>query len=221
MEEVLTLTAQEWSERARELAGEGWLLSSLCGVDRLGIGPTPHGSRFEVVAQLIHHGSRQRLMVRVSAEGDPPVVPSVTGVWPGANFMEREAYDMFGIRFEGHPDLSRILMPDEWEGHPLRKDYGVGKVPVEFVPQPFLQVDSPGQSPRFDEAGRPVDELGQAGQENLPSHPKARSFGGARGASAAPPQSQVEPAHGKEPGPGSGGETPGSHPSGKPQENER
>ena len=68
----------------------------------------------------------------VGVDGEPPAVPSVTGIWPGANWFEREAYDMFGIVFEGHPNLTRILMPDEWEGHPLRKDYSVGKVPVEY-----------------------------------------------------------------------------------------
>lgn len=64
-------------------------------------------------------------------DGDP-VVPSLVPIWPGANFGEREVYDMFGITFEGHPDLTRILMPDDWEGYPLRKDFEVGAVPVQF-----------------------------------------------------------------------------------------
>jgi NADH:ubiquinone oxidoreductase subunit C len=63
---------------------------------------------------------------------DEPAVASLTRLWPGAGFAEREVYDMFGISFEDHPDLTRILMPDDWEGHPLRKDAGVGTVPVQF-----------------------------------------------------------------------------------------
>ena len=186
--EILHLEPGEWTERARALHEDGWWLMSLCGVDRLhlvngsdtsqwyqpnseatiqaptdevpGKSPAP---RFEIVAHLIHHERKDRLRVHVAAEGDPPSVPSIIGFWPGAIFMEREAYDMFGIDFAGHPNLTRILMPDEWEGHPLRKDYGVGKVVVEFAPQPFLQIDFPGQGTSSEEADREVDRLGQAG----------------------------------------------------------
>lgn len=88
--------------------------------------------RFELVVNLLSMAHRQRLRVLVPLEGDEPIVASLCPVWPGANFPEREVYDMFGIRFEGHPDLSRILMPDDWEGFPLRKDFGTGSVPVQF-----------------------------------------------------------------------------------------
>ena len=64
--------------------------------------------------------------------GDDPSVPSLVPVWPGANFPEREVFDLFGIEFSDHPDLTRILMPDDWEGYPLRKDFEVGAVPVQF-----------------------------------------------------------------------------------------
>ena len=113
----------------------------------------PRATRFEVVVQLLHHDRKERLTVHVGVEGDPPTIPSVTELWPTADFMERETFDMFGITFDGHPNLTRILMPDEWEGHPLRKDYGVGKVPVEFIEQSLLQIDSPGQSPKQPETG--------------------------------------------------------------------
>jgi len=88
--------------------------------------------RFEVVANLLSMQHRLRLRMITTAPRQEPVVSSLVPVWPGVNFPEREAYDMFGIVFEGHPDLTRILMPDEWEGHPLRKDFGVGLVPVQF-----------------------------------------------------------------------------------------
>lgn len=88
--------------------------------------------RFDVVSNLLSHQHRVRIRVIVGVPADDPVVASLVPVWPGANFAEREVYDMFGIEFEGHPDLTRILMPDEWEGFPLRKDFGVGAVPVQF-----------------------------------------------------------------------------------------
>jgi NADH-quinone oxidoreductase subunit C len=172
------LTAQAWPERARALSGDGWRLIDLCGLDRLGIG----GPRFQVVVQLRHHERGQNQTLHVVADGDPPTVPSIVEVWPTANFMEREAYDMFGIHFDGHPQLTRLLMPDEWQGHPLRKDYGVGKVAIEFAPQPLLQIDAPGQGTETEEAERDVDELGQSGAPVRRGNPPG--FGGASHGSA-------------------------------------
>ena len=83
----------------------------------------PNEPRFEAVYHLYSIETRQRLRLKVRLPGDNPRVASVVPVWPGANAFEREVYDLFGIYFEGHPDLRRILMPEDWEGHPLRKDY--------------------------------------------------------------------------------------------------
>jgi NADH-quinone oxidoreductase subunit C len=81
---------------------------------------------------LVDHTERTRLRLRVQVPADDASLPSLAGLHPGVENPEREAFDMFGIDFPGHPDLSRILMPDEWEGHPLRKDYAVGRIPVQF-----------------------------------------------------------------------------------------
>jgi NADH-quinone oxidoreductase subunit C len=88
--------------------------------------------RFEVVVSLLDIDSARRLRVRVQVPDDDPVLPTLFDVWPGTEALEREVFDMFGIRFDGHPDLSRILMPEDWIGHPLRKDYDVGEIPVQF-----------------------------------------------------------------------------------------
>jgi NADH:ubiquinone oxidoreductase subunit C len=88
--------------------------------------------RYEIVANLLSMQHLLRLRMVTTAPREDPTVASLVPIWPGANFAEREVYDMFGVTFEGHPDLTRILMPDEWEGHPLRKDFGVGSVPVQF-----------------------------------------------------------------------------------------
>jgi NADH-quinone oxidoreductase subunit C len=153
------LTGSEWLERARALKDEGWWLADLCGLDRMHLG---FDERFGIVAQLLHRGNKERQTIHVAADGDPPTVPSVCSIWPGANFFEREVFDLFGIEFEGHPKLERILMPDDWVGHPLRKDYGVGKVPVDWISQPVLQIGGPGQSPKGDEAEVKLDHLGQS-----------------------------------------------------------
>ena len=155
------IAASEWSERARALQNDGWWLADLCGLDAAGLRGSG-AERFEVVAQLLKHARKERLSVHVVAAGDPPTVPSVAGLWPTADFMEREAFDMFGIVFDGHPNLTRLLMPEEWQGHPLRKDYGVGKVPIQFKSQPLLQIDAPGQDPSPAAAGSTTDSLGQA-----------------------------------------------------------
>lgn len=88
--------------------------------------------RFDVLYHLysFQGNNRLRLRVQVSAEEK---VPSVTGIWPTANWMEREVYDMFGVQYEGHPDLKRILLPDEWTGHPLRKDYDILRQDTDWV----------------------------------------------------------------------------------------
>jgi NADH-quinone oxidoreductase subunit C len=93
-------------------------LSDITPVDRFPLEP-----RFEVNYHLLSIDRKERLRLKVHLAGNDVVLASVTPVWPTADWHEREAFDLFGIRFEGHPDLRRILMPDEWEGYPLRKDY--------------------------------------------------------------------------------------------------
>ncbi|MGZ4819249.1 MAG: NADH-quinone oxidoreductase subunit C [Terriglobales bacterium] len=85
----------------------------------------PSEPRFEVVYHLFSISKKRRVRLKVKLSGDDPVVDSVTSVWPAANFFEREVFDLFGIRFDGHPYLRRIMMPENWEGHPLRRDYPV------------------------------------------------------------------------------------------------
>jgi NADH-quinone oxidoreductase subunit C len=88
--------------------------------------------RFEVVVGLLSHDARERLRLRVQVPADDPTCPSLFDVHPGTEALEREVYDMYGIEFTGHPDLTRILMPEDWDGFPLRKDHPVGAIPVQF-----------------------------------------------------------------------------------------
>jgi NADH-quinone oxidoreductase subunit C len=85
----------------------------------------PSEPRFEVVYHLLSASKKERVRLKVRLDSASPAVESVTSVWPGANYFEREVFDLFGVRFTGHPYLRRILMPEDWEGHPLRKDYPV------------------------------------------------------------------------------------------------
>jgi len=85
----------------------------------------PSEPRFEVVYHLLSMSKKERVRLKVRLEGSDPAVDSVTTVWPAANYFEREIFDLFGVRFAGHPYLRRLLMPEDWEGYPLRKDYPV------------------------------------------------------------------------------------------------
>jgi NADH-quinone oxidoreductase subunit C len=103
------------------------LLANLSGVDYIG-----SVNRFHVVYNLTSMTYRHQVRLETSASLDDPHVPSVTGVYPGADWQERETYDMFGVIFDGHPALTRILMPDDWDGYPQRKDYPLGGIPVQY-----------------------------------------------------------------------------------------
>ena len=96
------------------------LLSDATCLDRYPLEP-----RFEVNYHLVSIPNRRRVRLKVRLSGNDPVIDSVVPVWPGANWLEREIFDLFGIRFNDHPDLRRILLPEDWEGAPLRKDYPV------------------------------------------------------------------------------------------------
>ena len=85
----------------------------------------PSEPRFELVYHLLSILNKERVRLKVKLNSSSPAVESITSIWPGANYFEREVFDLFGIRFTGHPYLRRILMPEDWEGHPLRKDYPV------------------------------------------------------------------------------------------------
>jgi NADH-quinone oxidoreductase subunit C len=122
------LTISVYREHVRPLAGflssdpelAFNYLSDVTAVDRFPIEP-----RFELNYHLLAISRRVTLRLRVRIPGQDPVINSVVPVWPTANWHEREIFDLFGVRFEGHPNLKRMLLPDDWEGHPLRKDYPV------------------------------------------------------------------------------------------------
>lgn len=128
-QDVARVPREQWREFAAAVREGGFeMCSDVTAVDWM----RQREERFEVVANVISmsHGLRLRMITTVGRED--PTLESITPLWPGAGFAEREVYDMFGITFDGHPDLTRILMPDDWVGHPLRKDFGVGSVPVQF-----------------------------------------------------------------------------------------
>jgi NADH-quinone oxidoreductase subunit C len=132
----------DYFDLVRAFKADGFeMCVDVCAVDYLEhvSRPLPENvtpTRFEVVVNLLSLSKRQRVRIRVQAGNDEPRVPSLFSLYPGTEAMEREAFDLMGVLFDGHPDLTRILMPEDWEGHPLRKDYAVGKVPVQFKEAP-------------------------------------------------------------------------------------
>ncbi len=139
---VVHCTPGGYLELCAALRDEGYdMMIGVTGVDYLvhpgralpeGIAP----ERFEVVVELAAVTTRRRIRVRCQVPAAEPTVPTLFDVWPGSEAHERETYDMYGIVFAGHPDPSRILMPEDWEGHPLRKDYASGRIPVQFKESP-------------------------------------------------------------------------------------
>lgn len=137
-QEVIHPSREQYAEVMRRAFDDGYtMLVDLTAVDFLTHpGRTLPGGvtaeRFEVVVGLLDMAAGRRLRVRVQVPESDPSVASVFDLHPGSEAMEREVFDMFGVSFTDHPDLTRILMPEDWVGHPLRKDYAVGSIPVQF-----------------------------------------------------------------------------------------
>jgi NADH-quinone oxidoreductase subunit C len=137
-QEVIHPSRSGYLTLMKELVDEGYTMCvDLCGIDYLefmnrslpaGVEP----ERFELVVNLLDIKNRRRTRIRVQVPEAEPMVASLFDLYPGSEAMEREAFDMFGIEFSNHPDLTRILMPEDWDGHPLRKDYDVGRIQVQF-----------------------------------------------------------------------------------------
>jgi len=118
---TLTVAAEQVRDAAGTLRAAGYnFFEDLTAVDWF-----PGAPRFQLSYHLLSHALKERVRLRVLVEEATPTVDSITPIWAGANYYEREVFDLFGIRFEEHPNLRRIMMPDEWVGHPLRKDYPV------------------------------------------------------------------------------------------------
>ncbi len=118
---TLTIVPEQIRDAAAAVQAAGYnFLEDLTAVDWF-----PSAPRFQVSYHILSHGYKEYIRLRVMLEDPDPAVDSITPVWPSANFYEREVFDLFGIHFEGHPNLRRIMMPDDWKGHPLRKDYPV------------------------------------------------------------------------------------------------
>ena len=134
--EIINTTVEEYKKLVESLHVENYeMMVDLTVVDWF----RKKEPRFEVVVQFLSISKNQRKTIKVFVDDEDLSIPSITDIYPSANFYEREAFDMFGINFLEHPDLTRILMPDDWNGHPLRKNYGSGRIPVQFKNAPKVE----------------------------------------------------------------------------------
>jgi NADH:ubiquinone oxidoreductase subunit C len=140
---VVYVPREQWHDVAAFLRDEQQFTQcvDIAAVDQLvaperAIPPGVTAERFEVVANFLSHARNRRIRVIAQLPVDDPTIASITDLYRGVNFAERETYDLFGVEFTGHPDLTRILMPDDWVGHPLRKDDAPARVPVTFKGDP-------------------------------------------------------------------------------------
>lgn len=137
-QKVLLVSRDQYVGVVKSLLVDGFdVCIDLTGVDYLSlpnrvVGAGVQPERFEVVVNLLSLTKRERIRLRVQVPADDTTLASLFDVHPGTEAHERETFDMFGITFEGHPDMTRILMPEDWDGHPLRKDYDQGSIPVQF-----------------------------------------------------------------------------------------
>jgi NADH:ubiquinone oxidoreductase subunit C len=140
---VLHVAREQWHDVATFLRDEQQFTQcvDVTGVDQLvspsrALPPGVDPERFEVVANFLSHPRNRRIRMIAQVPADEPTIASLSDLYPGVNFAERETYDLFGVAFTGHPDLTRILMPDDWVGYPLRKDDAPARVPVTFKGDP-------------------------------------------------------------------------------------
>ena len=146
-DEWITVPAAQIREALAALKDDGYqLLVFLTCVDHLADASKQWPARYELVYQLRDMEKLRDLRVRAFIDGDPPAIESASDLFPPANWDERETYDLFGVMFTGHPELTRILMPDDWVGHPLRRDYPVGGEVVEFSEEHEMWQTAPDEA---------------------------------------------------------------------------
>jgi len=140
---VLHPEVDQWLETVRALQADGFCMAiDVTAVDysahpgRIDLPEGVSPERFEVVASFIDHAGGRRVRLRAQVPEADPVVPSLFDLFPGTEAMEREVWDLVGVAFDGHPDHTRILMPEDWVGHPLRRDVAIGRIPVQFKDAP-------------------------------------------------------------------------------------